>query len=255
MFKFCSCVHPVHSYTFQVRVRQEVDGMSQELKVKTYWWWRWWLITKSNSDHLVSGRRCAVFMFTLTYIYISLRIHVWFNYLQYLITFGWCFWYVHVYKYTIRGSYIVHNPVSWIGRKFKRVDLGQQHTFWTQVMQRVLLFFSYSHDLQLFFGDLLLKYLDMWPFQSVSSNVLTCLPPTRTPTITAQIKAVAALQEDLAQMESVMAQEAQHLAEEARIRFGRTDDQVDRSPRIKISAPWQAISICMLYNMLLNQIL
>ena len=37
-------------------------------------------------------------------------------------------------------------------------------------------------------------------------------------------------------MESVMAQEAQHLAEEARIRFGRTDDQVDRSPRIKISA-------------------
>lgn len=33
MFKFFSCVHPVHSYTFQVRVRQEVDGMSQELKV------------------------------------------------------------------------------------------------------------------------------------------------------------------------------------------------------------------------------
>lgn len=41
-------------------------------------------------------------------------------------------------------------------------------------------------------------------------------------------------------MESVMAQEAQHLAEEARIRFGRTDDQVDRSPRIKISASTMA---------------
>lgn len=102
---------------------------------------------------------CSIHVYSYIYIHISLRIHVWFHYLQYLITFGWCFWYVHVYKYTIRGSYIVPNPVSWIGWKFKRVDLGQQQTFWTQVMQRVLLFF---HILMIFNWFLVICFEISW---------------------------------------------------------------------------------------------
>ena len=62
-----------------------------------------------------------------------------------------------VCKYTIRGSYIAPNPVSGIGRKFKRVDLGQHQTFGRRLCKGCS-FFSYSHDLQLVFGDLLLKY-------------------------------------------------------------------------------------------------